>query len=377
MSQTPQNHSEILGMSDEEFLNTSPTDFVTEGSSEGGESVVPPVEETPPVIEEPPAETPPVEVPSQPDETPPAQEQETPPVETPSESGEQPPKEETPPAQPAQPAVDYAAIGKRLLESFTANGKTIEIRNEEEARALMQMGANYTKKMQAIAPHRKLLMMLEKNGLLDESRVSFLIDVEKKNPEAIRKLLKDGGIDPMDIDTTKETTYQEGNHRVGDDEAAFRSALEDLQSTSGGQETIQLIHTSWDQASKEVLWQTPDILRNIQQQRESGVYDKIATEVERQKTLGVIPPDMPFLHAYKQVGDEMVALAQRQVTATQTPPAPTPVATTVQKPKATVANGKQVSAATPSRSTPQKAEPIINPLSMSDEDFEKFMAKKM
>lgn len=269
---------------------------------------------------------------------------------------------------------DYEGFYKKVMAPLRANGRTIEIRSAEEALQLMQMGANYTKKMQAIQPHRKVLMMLENNGLLDEGKLSFLIDIEKKNPEAIKKLIKDAGIDPLEIDTSTDPTYQEGNHRVSDEEAVLVSALEDVKSAPGGIETLTAINTDWDQASKDVLWKNPELLDVIHKQRTAGIYEIIGTEVNRRKTLGIIPANVPFIHAYKMVGDELDAagtfqpLVQKQG---QPPVQKQPVGTTVAKPKPAVANNDKASAASPTRSTPRKATPIVNPLAMSDEEFMK------
>ena len=81
--------------------------------------------------------------------------------------------------------IDHKAFYEMVTKPIKANGKTVEIRTPEEAIKLMQMGANYTRKMQDIAPHRKVIMMLEDNGLLDTDKLSFLIDLEKMNPDAI------------------------------------------------------------------------------------------------------------------------------------------------------------------------------------------------
>lgn len=269
---------------------------------------------------------------------------------------------------------DYEGFYKKVMAPLRANGRTIEIRTPEEALQLMQMGANYTKKMQAIQPHRKVLLMLENNGLLDEGKLSFLIDIEKKNPEAIKKLIKDAGIDPLEIDTSTEPTYQEGNHRVSDEEAVLVSALEDVKSAPGGIETLTAINTDWDQASKDVLWKNPELLNVIHQQRTAGIYEIIGNEVNRRKTLGLIPANVSFIQAYKAVGDELDAagafqsLVQKPV---QSNAAKQPVVTTVAKPKSAVANNDKASAASPTRSTPRNATPIVNPLALSDDEFMK------
>jgi hypothetical protein len=271
---------------------------------------------------------------------------------------------------------DYEALYKQVMAPFKANGKTIELKDTSELMQLVQQGANYTRKMQDIAPHRKVLMMLENNGLLDQDKLSYLIDLDKRNPEAIKKLVKDAGINPMEIDTDEASAYQASNHSVSDEEASFRTTLDDLRSAPDGQTTLNLIHNGWDQASKEVLWKNPDILTTIHQQRESGVYDRISTEIERQKMLGVIPPNTPFLHAYKAVGDKLVeANAFADMTPNKAPTAP--VAVRAVLPKPVVSNSAQATAASTSRSTPRKAEPLVNPLNASDDEFMLYMSKRV
>lgn len=273
---------------------------------------------------------------------------------------------EKPPTQVTDEGFDYKAAYQALMAPLKANGKTIELKTPDELKQLAQMGANYTKKMQALQPHRKVLMMLENNGLLDEGKLSYLIDLDKKNPEAIKKLIKDAGINPLDIDTDAESQYQQGNHRVTDAEAAFTTQLEDLKSSPDGIQTIQTINT-WDQASKDVLWTNPALMATIHSQRENGIYNAIASEIDRRRTLGIIPTEVPFLHAYKAVGDELNASGAFNKLGSSHKP----VATRTATPKATVANNDKASAAAPSRSSPKVTKPFVNPLAMSDDQFMK------
>jgi len=270
--------------------------------------------------------------------------------------------------------IDYKAGFELIMKPFKANGKMIEPKSPEEAVALMQMGANYTRKMQELQPHRKTLLMLQNNGLLDPDKLSFLIDLDKGNPEAVKKFIKDRGIDPLDIDTSTDPAYLGGNHQVTDQEVNFRSALEELSSTSAGKETLQDINDRWDNVSKEALWQHPQILTAIQEQRESGVYATIVAEVDRQITLGKLPASTPFLEAYQTVGDQLVAehnakTGQGNVAPKLEPEAPQVLATRAATPKSPITNSDKAAAASPSRgnATPPKTE--INPLAMSDDDF--------
>ncbi|MFV0357747.1 MAG: hypothetical protein ACK5LG_21975 [Bacteroides thetaiotaomicron] len=277
------------------------------------------------------------------------------------------------------PTIDYQKAYEQMMAPFKANGRMIQAKTPEEAIALMQMGANYTRKMQELQPHRKTLLMLENNGLLDEGKLSYLIDLNKKDPEAIKKLLKEANIDPLTVDMEKESTYQGGNHKVTDEEVNFRLVLDDLNSSAVGKETLNIMDKTWDQASKEVLWTNPEVMTTIHAQRESGVYDRIANEVERRRVLGAIQPGTPFLHAYKVVGDEMQNAGAFndliKPPPAQQPTAAAPVASKVVLPKPTGAPSAQVAAAAVARPA-SKAEKPISVYDMSDEDLLKMPVPK-
>lgn len=272
-----------------------------------------------------------------------------------------------------------------VMTPFKANGKLITLKDPKEVVQLMQMGANYTRKMQDIQPHRKMLTMLQNNDLLDEGKLDYLIALDKRDPEAIKKLIKDAGIDPLDIDTSTDSTFQAGNHRVTDNEVALNSVMEELSSTPDGQTTIATVNASWDQASKEALWNSPEILTVIHSQRENGIYAAITEEMDRQKILGTLPANTPFLKAYEEIGKQLYSSGAADPSVSQpgkTAPtasvqagqpepkaAPEVVATRAAAPKPVLANGDKANAASPSRSTPRKVKELINPLAMSDEEF--------
>lgn len=274
-------------------------------------------------------------------------------------------------AKNTQPAgeVDYKAGYEQIMAPFKANGKTMQVKSVEEAIQLMQMGANYTRKMQELQPHRKTLLMLENNGLLDEGKLSFLIDLDKKNPEAIKKLLQDANINPLDVDMDKESTYQEGNHKVSDEEAQFRLVLDELNSNPVGRETLQTINSTWDQASKEVLWKQPEVMNTINAQRENGVYARITAEIERRRTLGVIQVGVPFLEAYRVVGDELHKAGAFNDLFKPRAPAVAPVATRAAMPKPTGLDPKAEAAAVHRGSPSKTTSPLEAMQKASDDEF--------
>lgn len=274
-------------------------------------------------------------------------------------------------AKNTQPAgeIDYKAGYEQLMAPFKANGKTMQVKSVEEAIQLMQMGANYTRKMQELQPHRKTLLMLENNGLLDEGKLSFLIDLDKKNPEAIKKLLQDANINPLDVDMDQESTYQEGNHKVSDEEAQFRLVLDELNSNPVGRETLQTINSTWDQASKEVLWKQPEVMNTIHQQRENGVYARITAEIDRRRTLGQIQVGVPFLEAYRVVGDELHRSGAFNDLFKPKATAAAPVATRAAMPKPTGLDPKAEAAAVHRGSPSKTTSPLEAMQKASDDEF--------
>ena len=80
---------------------------------------------------------------------------------------------ETPPKD-----VDYETVYKDIFKPFKANGKDITPRTVEDVVQLMQMGANYTKKMQLMAPLKKAAESLSRADIKEDD-LNFLIDVHK------------------------------------------------------------------------------------------------------------------------------------------------------------------------------------------------------
>lgn len=295
-------------------------------------------------------------------------------TQTTTEQTQEQKKDVTTSAKPEAEAVDHKAFYEAIVKPFKANGKMVAPKNAEEAIQLMQMGANYTRKMQDLAPYRKAGMMLENNGLLDDGKLSYLIDLHNKNPEAIKKLIQESGYDVMNHDPEEKVNYQpNGNHIVSDVQVALKSALEDVASTDEGRQTLQEINTTWDQASKDLLFTNPDLVKVINDQRANGVYQKITDEINHRRTLGQIGNGVSFLQAYRSVGDELQARGAFGAPVKQDEPAakPDPIAVRAEKPKPQVDNADQVAAAATTRTNGKPAKVTRNPLEMSDAEFMK------
>ena len=268
-------------------------------------------------------------------------------------------------------SIDYKAEYERLTAPFKANGRDISIKSVDDAIALMQMGANYSKKMSGLKPHLKLVKMLEKNGLLDESKLSYLIDLHGRNPAAISKLVKDSGIDPLEMDTEQDT-YQPKSYAVDDREIELDSVLDEIKESPSYQRTLSTVSGEWDAASKQVIASTPSILKVINAHMDNGVYDLIQKEMESERLFGRLD-GLSDIEAYRKVGDAINArggfnfLAGKQ----QTQPNKQMVVT---KPNSRVddkvQNAKRAAAPVKAASVKPVAKEF-NPLALSDEEFAK------
>ena len=271
--------------------------------------------------------------------------------------------------------INYEEAYKKLLAPFKANGKDIQVANVEDAITLMQMGANYNKKMAGLKPNLKLLKMLENNNLLEEDKLSFLIDLDKKNPEAVARLMKESGIDPLDIDKDAPDTYTPNTYTVDDRSVELDGILDEIKDTKSYNETLDIIGNKWDTASKEILVNNPNIIKIINEHVESGTYQQIKQAVDNERMFGRLS-GMSDLEAYKQVGDSINAKGGFKPTAETSPSI---LDKTLVKAKAKVVDTKLKSrkkAASSTKNTGKAAKEQFNPLAMSDDEFEKMSAGK-
>jgi hypothetical protein len=207
----------------------------------------------------------------------------------------------------------------------------------------------------------KYVEMLRNNGLLDEEKLSLLIDVQAGKTGAIKKLLDSIKVDPLSLDSAEASTYAPSDHRVTDEQIVFQSVVNDLSTTEAGKKVLTDAQ-GWDQGAKAEIYRTPAVLQLLTEQKEMGRYDLIVAELNRAKVLGQLPPGETFLQSYTRVGQQMMQAGAFG----STTPTPTPVAQKTVEP-APPANSKQAAAAAPTRASAPGAKPQVNLDELSDD----------
>ena len=199
---------------------------------------------------------------------------------------------------------DYESAYKKVTEPFKANGIEMKVTDPKDIIQLMQMGANYQKKMATMKPNLKIVKMLENAGLLDESKLNNLIDISKKDPKAVAKLIEESGIDPLDIDTDNKTDYQPTDYSVSDKEFNLDTVLESIKDSPTFSKTIDVLTKQWDEGSKATVSDNPEIISIINDHMSTGVYDKVNAAMQQQKALGKLD-GFTDVESYRQIAEYM------------------------------------------------------------------------
>lgn len=261
--------------------------------------------------------------------------------------------------------VDYKSIYEQVFKPFKANGKEITPKSVEDIISLMQMGANYTKKMQLMAPMKKVVQSLD-NAKIDEQELNFLIDVSKGDKEAIKQLLIKHKIDPLEIDLDGDNTYSPRNNIASDEDVEFNDTLMDIHDSLP--KIQEILNNTWDDNSKKAILKDPRLMRALHEEVQMGRFDEVQKRLEAEKTFG----------RYKGVSDvdayiDLVSKMEQERMKTKTQPeTPTRTESTKKIPdksKAAPTKGK-----TSKSSSSLTAKDL---LSMSDDEFNKLSERDL
>ena len=199
---------------------------------------------------------------------------------------------------------DYESAYKKVSEPFKANGVDMQVKDPQDIIRLMQMGANYQKKMAQLKPNLKIIKMLENNDLLAEDKLNNLIDLSKKDPKAIAKLVKESDVDPLDIDKDAPTEYEPANYSITDKEYNLDRILDDIKNTETFNKTINVLTKDWDVESRSTISDHPEIIGVINEHMTNGIFDQVNAVLQQEKALGKLD-GIPDVDGYRQVAEYM------------------------------------------------------------------------
>ena len=204
---------------------------------------------------------------------------------------------------------ELKAIHAAIFKPFKANGKEITPKSVDDVISLMQMGANYTKKKQLMAPMKKAVESLNK-AQINEEDLNFLIDVHNGDKEAIKKLLEKHKVDPIELDM-ENTNYVPKNNIASDDDVEYSDVLEDIQPSLP--KIQEILTKQWDAKSKSELLKNPQLMRALHEEIEMGRFDDVQAQLEIEKTFGRYKGKSD-IEAYIDLVSRLVAEQQSKAT---------------------------------------------------------------
>jgi len=175
------------------------------------------------------------------------------------------------------------------VSKVKANKSEVEFTNKEKLEqfdAMYQKAANYTKKTQKLAQYGKKISALEEAGVTDE-QFNTMLDVLKGDKDAITAVIKQAGIDALDIDTEQELSYTPRDYGKSEIELEVEEAYSEIDSDPEGQVTRQVIASQWDYKSREHIvngmtmpngqtWSAKQIMTGIHEDVKSGTYNAVS-----------------------------------------------------------------------------------------------------
>jgi len=197
------------------------------------------------------------------------------------------------------------------IRKFRANGQDFEF---TDAEMLEQFGTvfgqamNYTKKMQNIAPYRKMISAIEQEGITHDS-LNLAIDALKGDKGAIKKLLEQNKLDAYDLTSDEEDSGTYNPKDYGKNETQLE--IEEITSTIKGDEefaiTTSVIDEQWDDNSRRAIAENPNMIVGLHNDIKNGVYDKVAPRAMKMKVLdGNTKSDIEYyMIAGQQLAQEM------------------------------------------------------------------------
>lgn len=186
------------------------------------------------------------------------------------------------------------------------NGMEVEL-SVEELKMLAPKAMDYTKKMQEIAPYRRSIEAMKQNGISEED-INLLIEAKSGKKEALARLIKQAGVDALDIEDDKPE-YRPNTYGNDDSELELRNIVSKIANDQEFNMTKDIVDRQWDDKSRAVLKQRPEMIEGLHYDVKNGIYAVVAPMALKMKALdGARKSDLEY---YMLAGQEYTKSQQR------------------------------------------------------------------
>lgn len=288
-----------------------------------------------------------------------------------------PPNEEQQETAPTE--IDYKKFYETVTQDFKASGKVIPgVKEPEKFIKALQMATDYALKTAALKPVLKRAKMLE--DVTDEEFTEML-DFRKRNPEVIKKAIKEANLDPIELDL-EDIKYTPQSKIMSDADYEFKETIEKLsqEDAVAFQRTQNIILNELDNTSKTTVLSNPHILSALQSEVASGRFEKIQAQALQLKAFGGYN-NVPDIELYAMIANEMDKQAMVAKPAVSSNPVQSggmnpQVANTVQPNSVSKPNPELEDKRVRAGIQPKTSTPVVkkyDPTKLSDEEFMKLL----
>ena len=219
---------------------------------------------------------------------------------------------------------------KVALAKFTANGREVEgFKNPDDLIRAQQMLHGYSDKMKVFKEYKPFIKTLEERGITaDPEKFKLAMSLLDGDPEAIKKVLKDKNIDPLELDLD-DIKYVPKVKLPSEAQLLIEETYEQAENLGVGSKFNRVISKDWDMPSLQEFVSNGAVRADLLQHLKDGTYDIVQNEIKRMELLdstGVLD-GMNSVEKYRAA----IANLQRQVSTTPAKKAVAPTVTAVDK----------------------------------------------
>lgn len=177
---------------------------------------------------------------------------------------------------------------KVALAKFTANGKEVEgFKDPADLIRAQQALHGYSDKMKVIKEYKPFLKALEERGITaDVDKFNLAMSLIDGDPEAIKKVLKDKNIDPLELDLD-DIKYTAKNVLPSKAQMLIEETYEQAENLGVGDKFSKVINKDWDITSLKELVENNAVRNDLIQHLNDGTYDVVSDEIKRMELLDI------------------------------------------------------------------------------------------
>ena len=177
---------------------------------------------------------------------------------------------------------------KVALAKFTANGKEVEgFKDPADLIRAQQALHGYSDKMKVIKEYKPFLKALEERGITaDADKFNLAMSLIDGDPEAIKKVLKDKNIDPLELDLD-DIKYTAKNVLPSKAQMLIEETYEQAENLGVGDKFSRVINKDWDITSLKELVENNAVRNDLIQHLNDGTYDVVSDEIKRMELLDI------------------------------------------------------------------------------------------